>query len=102
MNEQSASPGHFRPTRTWSPHGFPDQPITVLVASWSKVRTRALLARNAGSEQPDAEDLFAELAYGARIVQEVISGRWCVVAELLRNDVASFGNALLQHPGRRG
>ncbi|WP_217281674.1 hypothetical protein [Kibdelosporangium persicum] len=32
----------------------------------------------------DADDLFTELAYGARIAQEVTSGRWCVVSQLLR------------------
>ena len=42
-----------------------------------------MLARHGGGEL-DPEDLFAELAYGARIAREATAGRWCVVAELLR------------------
>ncbi|HKS44703.1 MAG TPA: hypothetical protein VJT49_06225 [Amycolatopsis sp.] len=89
MNEQSASPGReldgpIRRTRTWSPYAIPHQPISALVEFWSEVRIRTLLARHADASEPNAEDLFAELAYGTRIAQEATCGQWCVVVELLR------------------
>jgi hypothetical protein len=83
------------PVRT--PHAIPFQPVSTLVEHWCDVRTRSLLARHAGG-QPHPDDLFAELAYGARIVQEVASGRWCVIAELLRAGAVEswiqIGNAM--------
>jgi hypothetical protein len=42
------------------------------------------MAKHAHLGELLAEDLFAELAYGARIAQEATAGRWCVVADLLR------------------
>src|SRR5437763_1449377 len=66
-----------------SPYDIPEHVMTDLAARWSQARTRNLMA-NAGLGEVDQEDLFAELAYGARIVQEATYGRWCVIAELLR------------------
>jgi hypothetical protein len=43
-----------------------------------------VLAKHAHLGELLAEDLFAELAYGARIAQEATAGRWCAVADLLR------------------
>ena len=67
-----------------SPHDIPDEPASVLVRRWPEAQTRILSA----GHQPDLDDLFTELAYGARIAQEVTAGRWCVVADLLRTGAA--------------
>jgi hypothetical protein len=67
-----------------SPHVIPRQPVSVLVQRWSEARSRILLAKRLQHGELREEDLFAELAYGARIAQEATSGRWCAVADLLR------------------
>ena len=72
-----------------SPHDIPDQPLDQMARQWAEARTRSLLATTAYRRTPDADDLLRELAYATRIAQEVISGRWCVVAELLRADTAT-------------
>jgi hypothetical protein len=67
-----------------SPHDIPHQSVSALVEQWSKARGRTVLAKHAHVGELLAEDLFAELAYGARIAQETTAGRWCIVADLLR------------------
>jgi hypothetical protein len=53
-----------------------------------------VLARRAYTGDVVADDLFIELAYGARIAREATAGRWCVVAELLRlNALESWAQA---------
>lgn len=70
--------------RILSPHDIPHQSVSALVEHWSNARTQSLMARHTNTVAPDPGDLFAELAYGVRIAQEVTAGRWCVVADLLR------------------
>ncbi|MEV4315147.1 hypothetical protein [Actinocrispum sp. NPDC049592] len=67
-----------------NPHDIPHQSLSALVEQWSEARGRTVLAKHAHVGELLAEDLFAELAYGARIAQEATAGRWCVVADLLR------------------
>jgi hypothetical protein len=67
-----------------NPYDIPHQPLSALVEQWSEARGRTVLAKHAHVGELLAEDLFAELAYGARIAQEATAGRWCVVADLLR------------------
>lgn len=66
------------------PHDIPHQSVSALVEQWSAARGRTVLAKHAHLGELLAEDLFAELAYGARIAQEATAGRWCAVADLLR------------------
>jgi hypothetical protein len=74
-----------------SPYDIPNQPLTDLVEQWSAARMRTFLATHYHHTEPDPNDLFAELAYGVRIAQEVTAGRWCAVAGLLRaGDVDSW------------
>ncbi|MFD2414990.1 hypothetical protein [Amycolatopsis pigmentata] len=73
-------PKHIR-----SPYDVPDQPITALAQAWSQARTRTTLSARAQMGAINPEDLFVELAYGARITQEATCGRWCAVADLLRS-----------------
>jgi hypothetical protein len=67
-----------------NPHDIPHQSLSALVEQWSAARGRTVLAKHAHLGELLAEDLFAELAYGARIAQEATAGRWCAVADLLR------------------
>jgi hypothetical protein len=67
-----------------SPHDIPHQSMAALVQQWSEARSRSVLAKHSHVSDLVAEDLFAELAYGARIAQEATAGQWCAVAELLR------------------
>lgn len=46
------------------------------------------LPGNPRRDATDADDLFAELAYGSLIAQEATCGRWCAVADLLRAGAA--------------
>jgi hypothetical protein len=92
-------PGQHEATATThSPHGIPFQSVTSLVEQWSEARSRTLLAKHSAEAEVDCDDLFAELAYGARIAQEVTAGRWCAVADLLRADAvtswAQLGTAM--------
>lgn len=61
---------------------FPN--IANLVMVWQEVRSRTLLARHRieGNENP--HDYWTELRLGTEIAREVQSGRWVVVAALLR------------------
>lgn len=87
MNGQSASPGRASESapidQICSPHDIPHQSVNALVQRWSEVLGRSVLAKHVHSRDPHIDDLFAELAYGARIAQEATAGRWCVVADLL-------------------
>ncbi|WP_112262441.1 hypothetical protein [Lentzea terrae] len=80
--------------------GVPDQPLEELIEQWSAARTRSLLAVAAYQQPPAVNDLLSELAYATHIAREVISGRWCVVAALLRtgtdgvNSWSVIGNAI--------
>ncbi|ONI81981.1 hypothetical protein ALI22I_38050 [Saccharothrix sp. ALI-22-I] len=67
-----------------TPDDIPHQPLSELVEHWSSARLRTFVATHIEASTPTADDLFAELAYGTRIAQETTSGRWCVVADLLR------------------
>jgi len=80
------STGHTNPIRR--PEDIADQSMNDLVKQWSDARMQAFLATHAEKRQPNADDLFAELAYGTRIAQEATCGRWCTVADLLRADAA--------------
>jgi hypothetical protein len=66
------------------PDDIPHQLLSDLVEHWSSARLRTTLVAHVDGGTPTADDLFAELAYGTRIAQEATSGRWCVVADLLR------------------
>ena len=81
-----------------NPHDIPHQSVSALVEQWSEARGRTVLAKHAHLGELLAEDLFAELAYGARIAQEATAGRWCVVADLLCAGAveswAQVGNAM--------
>lgn len=70
------------------PEDIADRSMNDLVEQWSNARMRAFLATHADKQQADANDLFAELAYGTRIAQEATCGRWCAVADLLRAGAA--------------
>jgi hypothetical protein len=80
------STNHAKPIRR--PEDITDRSMSDLVERWSSARMRAFLAVHAEKRQPNADDLFAELAYGTRIAQEATCGRWCAVADLLRADAA--------------
>ncbi|MCE7008554.1 hypothetical protein LWC34_37940 [Kibdelosporangium philippinense] len=67
-----------------SPHDIPHQSVSTLVEHWSNARTQSLLAGHTNAGDLDPDDLFADLAYGVRIAQEVTADRRCVVADLLR------------------
>ncbi|MBP2323811.1 hypothetical protein JOF56_004196 [Kibdelosporangium banguiense] len=95
MSEKFASPDgaqerepfsftHLAGEKIRSPHGIPNQSMSSLVEQWSTARLRTLLAQHSATVELDCEDLFVELTYGARIAQEALAGRWCVVADLLR------------------
>lgn len=90
------STDHAKPIRR--PEDIADQSMNDLVKRWSNARMRAFLATHVEKRQPDADDLFAELAYGTRITQEAICGRWSVAADLLRagaaNSWAQIGAAM--------
>jgi hypothetical protein len=58
-----------------NPHDIPHQSLSALVEQWSEARGRTVLAKHAHVGELLAEDLFAELAYGARIAQETTAGR---------------------------
>ncbi|MFI6100866.1 hypothetical protein ACIA8G_35400 [Lentzea sp. NPDC051213] len=62
----------------------PNLPLEELIEQWSAARTRSLLATAAYQRPPEVDDLLSELTYATHIAREVISGRWCVVAQLLR------------------
>ncbi|WP_157984565.1 hypothetical protein [Lentzea terrae] len=62
----------------------PDQPLEEMIEQWSAARTRSLLAMATYQCPPAVDDLLSELVYATSIAREVISGRWCVVAQLLR------------------
>ncbi|MER6669200.1 hypothetical protein ABT256_31920 [Amycolatopsis japonica] len=81
MAPNPASPGDAEER---VPHDFtriPHRSLGALVERWSAARTRTFLAKDG---EADPKDLLTELAYGARIAQQITAGRWCVVAELLR------------------
>ncbi len=65
---------------------IPNQPLEEMVEQWSAARTRSVVAMAAYQRPPDVDDLLSELVYATGIAREVISGRWCVVAQLLRTD----------------
>jgi hypothetical protein len=62
----------------------PNQPLEEMIEHWSAARTRSVVAMAAYQRPPEVDDLLTELAYATSIAREVISGRWCVVAQLLR------------------
>lgn len=66
------------------PEDIPQQSISTMVEHWSNIQLRSLL-----SPDPDPDDVFADLAYRARVVQEITYGRWCVVADILRIGAAT-------------
>lgn len=68
---------------------IPNQPLEEMIEQWSAARTRSVVAMAAYQHQPDVGDLLGELTYATRIAREVISGRWCVVAQLLRTGADS-------------
>lgn len=70
------------------PEAIPDCSMTDLVEQWSNARMRTFLATHSIQGRLDADDLLAELAYGARIAEAVTCGRWAAVADLLRTRVA--------------
>ncbi|TCO59245.1 hypothetical protein [Actinocrispum wychmicini] len=82
--QQRESTTHVARKKIRSPHDIPRQSVDSMVEQWSGARIRALLAKHSGTVELDSEDLFVELAYGARIAQEALAGRWCAVADLLR------------------
>lgn len=67
----------------------PDEPLEELIEQWTAARTRSLLATAAYQRPPEVTDLLSELVYATSIAREVISGRWCVVAQLLRTGTDS-------------
>nr|WP_042178914.1 hypothetical protein [Kibdelosporangium sp. MJ126-NF4]CEL13512.1 hypothetical protein [Kibdelosporangium sp. MJ126-NF4]CTQ99197.1 hypothetical protein [Kibdelosporangium sp. MJ126-NF4] len=67
-----------------SPHAIPFQAVSSLVRQWSDARARVFDAQHSATTDLDCDDLFAELAYGARIARDATAGRWCAVADLLR------------------
>lgn len=81
-----------------TPNDISQQSMTELVEQWSNARIRAFLATHVEKRQPEPDDLFAELAYGARIAQEATCGRWCTVADLVRigaaDSWAQIGSAM--------
>lgn len=69
--------------KSLTPHDIPQLSLDALVEHWSAARSRTFLVRYKCREA-DPRDLFAELAYGVRIAEEITAGRWCVIADLLR------------------
>lgn len=59
-------------------------PVAGLVERWVEARIRTFMARATHGEAKDA-DYWTELCTGTDIAREVASGRWVVVAELLRH-----------------
>lgn len=74
----------------------PLPPLEDMIEQWSAARTRSLLAMAAHQRPPEVADLLSELTYATSIAREVISGRWCVVAQLLRagTDGANFWSVI--------
>lgn len=70
-----------------SPHSIPRQPVRDLVEIWDTARMASFDARH-GDGDLNPEVLYIQLAYGTRIAEEVTSGRWCVVADLIRAGAA--------------
>lgn len=73
--------------------------VSTLFAAWLDARRRIADAEHGLTNAPvNVEDLFAELAIGSRIAEEVAMGRWAVVAKLLRlgavDSWATVGRAL--------
>lgn len=72
---------------------MPSQLLEEMIEQWSAARSRSVVAMAAYQRPPDVDDLLSELTYATHIAREVISGRWCVVAQLLRagaDDEANF------------
>ncbi|CAM3413364.1 hypothetical protein KIPE111705_07230 [Kibdelosporangium persicum] len=67
-----------------SPHHIPSQAVSSLLQQWSEISHRTFIAHHSPEMDVSPDDLFAELAYSARIAREITASRWCVVAELLR------------------
>lgn len=74
------------------------EPVSVLVERWEAARIRTLLAKHVGKGVVDPADCWEELRLGTEIAETVLSGRWCVVADLLRAHAvrswAEVGDAL--------
>ncbi|WP_394614501.1 hypothetical protein JNUCC0626_32100 [Lentzea sp. JNUCC 0626] len=62
----------------------PPQSLEHMFERWSAARDRSFLAMAVRQCPPEIDDLLSELTYGTSIAREVTSGRWCVVAQLLR------------------
>lgn len=82
MSETTQNPS---PAPIRSLLNVPDQPVDELLEQWHEARKRTLLATAVHKRPPAIADLFSELTYATHIAHEIISGRWCVVAEVLRS-----------------
>lgn len=80
----SADQAHPNPEPIRRPEDILRQSISTMVEQWSTLQLRNVLA-----DEPDRDDLFADLAYRTRVAQEITYGRWCVVADLLRTGAAT-------------
>lgn len=72
--------------------------VSTLVEQWEAARMRSFLARHTHGAIEDLADHWADLRLSTAISRNVLAGRWCVVADLLRlGAVASWaevGDAL--------
>jgi hypothetical protein len=58
--------------------------IAELIERWQAARMRTFLARQGVEGVEDPADYWAELRTATEISREVLAGRWCAVASLLR------------------
>jgi hypothetical protein len=80
----SADQSHPHPKPIRRPEDIAQQSISTMVEHWSTLQLRNLL-----SDDPDPDELFADLAYRTRVAQEITCGRWFVVADILRIGAAT-------------
>ena len=89
----STDQAHSVPKPIRRPEDISQQSISTMVEHWSALQLHNLL-----SQEPNPDDLFADLAYRTRVAQEITYGRWCVVADILRTGAptswAEIGAAL--------
>lgn len=58
--------------------------VRKMVEQWEDARMRTFLARQGVDGVEEAADYWADLELSTAITRDVVAGRWCAVADLLR------------------